>query len=84
MERDATKANALPQGSPEWVDEVVSYHSPSSGAIEAISAIRRASAIMITTIFENCPPCADRSTAVRYVREAMMTANASIVLGGLV
>lgn len=64
------------------VENVIRYHAPSEEAIRAISRIRESVKTLLITILVECPPCADRSAAVRSVREAMMTANASIVLGG--
>lgn len=64
------------------VMELVTYHAPSQGDVEKISIIRFAAAKMIQAIIDNCPPSADRSAAIRKVREGLMTANASIVLAG--
>lgn len=64
------------------VMEIVTYHAPSVGDIEKISIVRFTAAKMIQAIIDNCPPSADRSAAIRKVREGLMTANASIVLGG--
>jgi len=33
-------------------------------------------------IHENCPESPDRTAAIRHLREAVMTANASIATGG--
>lgn len=67
-----------------WVDELVAYHQPTETAIGQITEIRSAAATFMKAICANCPPCADRAAAIRLAREAMMTANASIVLGGMV
>lgn len=64
----------------EKVQQVVSYHKPDEAGVAAITAVREATANLILTILKNCPPSADRSAAVRKAREAMMTANASIVV----
>lgn len=68
----------------ENVKNIVSYHQPTGQEIDRISAIREATERMITTILLYVPDCADRSAAIRHVREAMMTAIAAIVLGGLI
>lgn len=64
------------------VNDIVSYHAPSAEAIDNITRVRDAIEATIVTFMENCPPCADRTAAIRKLREAMMTANASIVLEG--
>lgn len=44
--------------------------------------IRQAAKYLAEHIIRACPRSADRSAALRKVREAVMTANASIVLEG--
>jgi len=62
------------------VEQIVTYHAPDEDGIKRISNIRESTKFLILTILRNCPPCADRSAAIRKVREGMMTANASIVV----
>ncbi len=64
----------------EKADAVVSYHAPDEIAIERINKIREATKNLIVAIAENCPAGPDRTAAIRKTREAMMTANASIVV----
>lgn len=64
----------------EKVLNVVSYHSPNPDEVAQIGRVREATANLILTIVKNCPASADRSAAIRKAREAMMTANASIVV----
>jgi len=66
------------------VDEVFKYHAPSEEQIESLKAIRDTAKILVLCILNECPASADRTTAIRKIREAVMTANASIVLNGLV
>lgn len=42
--------------------------------------IREAAKVLAITILEQCPDCADRSVAIRSVREAVMNANAAVAL----
>ena len=70
--------------SPDWVHEVVSYHQPNEAGLLAIGAIRVATVDMVNAIIRNCPPCADRTAAIRKVREGMNAANSAIALQGLV
>lgn len=64
----------------EKVEDVVTYHKPLDLQIENISAVREAVKNLILVIMRNCPASPDRSAAIRKAREAMMTANASIVV----
>lgn len=75
---------ALMPGSPEWLENVFTYHPASPGQSEKYVAVRSAAKELVKTIIDNCPSSADRSTAIRQVRESVMTANASIALNGLV
>lgn len=61
---------------------VIEYHAPSTAALQNIANVRLGAENLCRAILQNCPDCADRSAALRHVREAMMTANASIVLEG--
>lgn len=63
------------------IEDVVGYHKPDEEGLQAITNIRQATSDMIRSIILNCPQSADRTAAIRKVREAMMTANASIVIG---
>ena len=62
--------------------DVFSYHAPTSDQIPKYEAIRAAGLVLATAIGESCPKCADRSAALRNVREAVMTANAAVALDG--
>jgi hypothetical protein len=63
-------------------EDVLSYHMPTNEQIGAIQEVREAAAQMVETILRVAPACADASAAIRHVREAMMVANAAIVLKG--
>jgi len=62
------------------IDYIFAYHAPVQPQVDSYAAIRYAAKNLATVILENCPDCADRSAAIRKVREAVMTANASIAL----
>jgi len=62
------------------VGDVFSYHAPKPGQPERYESIRAAAKVLATTILTCCPDSADRSAALRQVREAVMTANAAIAL----
>ncbi len=58
------------------------YHKPTEDQVEKYARISAAAKNLARVILQVCPPCADRSAAVRKVREARMTANLSITLHG--
>jgi hypothetical protein len=60
------------------LDEAFKHHPPTPEQIERYARIRAAAKTFAGVLLENCPSSADRSTALRKVREAMMDANASI------
>ena len=68
----------------EQLDDVFSYHAPKRQQPQQYEAIRAAAKAFARTLLANTPPCADQSAAIRKVREAVMTANASIALEGRV
>ena len=59
------------------------YHSPGPEELPKYQAIREAGLNLAKVIVDNSPASADQSAAVRKVREAVMTANASIACGGV-
>ncbi len=78
--KDLTKK--LQPGSPEYIDEVCTYHAPTPEQIVRYQAVREAQKAFMQVIVANCPPSADRSDALRQVRSAGWTANSSIALNG--
>lgn len=79
-----TEQPPLSVGSVDWVNEVFTYHAPNDAQKAAYARIRSAAAALALAIRADCPASADRTAALRQVREAVMTANASIALRGLV
>lgn len=69
---------------PEQLRVIFVYHPPSPEQGRKYNVIRAKALEFAEAIVENTPPCADQSAAIRKVREAVMTANAAIALGGLV
>lgn len=61
---------------------VFEYHAPDSDQEVKIKSVRQAAEDFAHVILDCCPNCADKTDALRKVREAMMTANAAIVLRG--
>lgn len=64
------------------LDNVFSYHKPTEEQLPKYESLRESAKSFATVILEHCPPSADRTAALRKVREAVMTANASIALEG--
>jgi hypothetical protein len=64
------------------VEDIFSYHGPKGDQPARYEAIRAAAKAFATILIENTTPCADQTAAVRKLRECVMTANASIALGG--
>jgi hypothetical protein len=64
------------------VEHVFKYHAPTPEQLPKYEAIRAAAKQFAQVLIDNTTPCADQSAALRHVREAVMTANASIALGG--
>lgn len=64
------------------VDEIFRYHPPSPDRLPKYEAIREAARTFAHVLLEHTPRGADQSAAVRHLRECVMTANASIALGG--
>lgn len=68
------------------VKRMFTYHPVQAGGNQErrYRLIREKAAELAETIYLNTPRCADQSAAIRKLREAVMTANASIALDGAV
>lgn len=64
------------------VEHVFRYHTPTPDQLPKYEALRGKAKEFAQAIIDLTPMCADQSAALRHVREAVMTANASIALGG--
>jgi len=62
------------------LDDLFTYHAPSQDQIPRYNAINEAAKEFCRVVMQNTQPCADRSAAIRLIREARMTANAAIAL----
>ncbi len=60
------------------LDNYFVYHAPTEAQIKQYHEIRTAAKIFAETINRHVPAGADKSAAIRLVREATMTANAGI------
>lgn len=64
------------------IENWFTYHAPNPEQLTAYGRLRQAAAAFANVINESVPDSADKSAAIRKVREAVMTANASIACGG--
>lgn len=67
----------------ERVETIFTYHAPTPEQTPKYTAIRDAAKSFALVLLANTPRSADQSAALRLVREAVMTANASVALNGL-
>lgn len=65
------------------IRELFTYHPPNPYQAKAYENLRSAAKHLAEVILANVPRGADRTTAIRKLREAIMTANAGIALDGL-
>lgn len=74
---------ARPTSDEEIVAQFFSYHAPNELTVPKYAAINQAAKNFAEVVLANCPRGADRSAAIRQIREARITANAAIALNGL-
>jgi len=60
------------------IDQWFVYHSPKDDQPIRYGYLREAARSLAVDICRNVPPCADRTAALRKLRECIMTANAAI------
>ena len=66
----------------EGAEDCFTYHPWDAGQIQRGNNVRMALQAAFEAIIGNVPPSADRSTALRKIREARMDANSAITHGG--
>lgn len=66
------------------VSQVVRYQKPTEAQVAAHEALAQAAENFLVVILNRAPDCADRTAAIRLVREAKMTASAAVALDGLI
>lgn len=67
----------------QTLSELFKYHPPTEITLPKFAAINQAAKNFAEVVLQNCPSSADRSAAIRLIRDARMTANASVALNGL-
>ncbi len=71
-----------PDPDADRLDEWFTYCAPRSDQAERYEEIRASARALAETIIRCCPVSADRTTALRSVRQAVMWGNSSIACGG--
>jgi predicted ABC-type ATPase len=67
----------------ELINELFTYHAPDAEQQKQYEVIRDCAKHFAIVIMKNVPHGADRTAAIRKLRECVMTANAGIALRGL-
>jgi len=62
--------------------DVCEYKPPKTEMLPKFARLRVMAKSFLCEIGQQCPPCSDRTSAIRKVREALMAANAAVVLEG--
>jgi hypothetical protein len=77
-------APASPKIAPKMdLKRIFSYHPPTGDQPARYEAIRAGALAFVLLLDEHVPDCADKSAAIRHLRECVMTANAAVALGGI-
>lgn len=73
----------MPGVTKEDLQNWFTHHAPANGSeIEKYTKIRDKAKELAEVILETTPSCPDQTVAIRHIRDAVMTANASIACGG--
>lgn len=70
-----------PESPEETIDYLFTFHDDPDKTPHYVE-IRESAKQFAKVLIRHCPSCADRTTAIRKVREAVMTANAAVALSG--
>ena len=71
---------ALTDSERRFLDACFCWHRADQDTQDKMSVLRSAGGQFAETILELVPPCADRSAALRKVREAVMTSNLGVLI----
>jgi hypothetical protein len=80
--RRIAEPGPISDGDQAWLDDCFAYHSPTSEQQVALACVREAFLQTARVILQSGPASADRSAAMRCLRESRMWANAAIVREG--
>ena len=79
---DFTRAAELTPEVEKAIDDAFEYHKWDERKNVAGAAVRKVLAEAVKVIVKYVPPCPDRSSAIRKIREARMDANSAITHEG--
>ena len=79
---DFTRATELTPEVEQAIDDAFEHHRWDVGMIDKGMFVRKALATAVKAIVNNVPPCPDRTTAIRKIREARMDCNSAITHRG--
>lgn len=79
---DFTRASALTPAISATIDDAFNYTPWNADQVKKGTLVREALAAAVKVIVAEVPPSADRTTAIRKLREARMDANSAITHGG--
>jgi len=79
---DFTRATEYTPEVAASINDAFEYHAWTQEMIARGTLVRKALVDAVAAIVVNVPPGADRSTAIRKIREARMDANSAITHGG--
>lgn len=79
---DFTRAVGISPGVEAAVRDAFEYHPWNQTQIEHGKSVRDALITAVLEIIRYVPPCPDRTTAIRKIREARMDCNSAITHGG--
>lgn len=82
MSQDPKSVGAGRPVTDEQLDQWFTHHPPAGEQLRMYQAVREAGKAFATVVRDACPPGADATTAIRKIREAVMTANAAIACEG--
>ena len=78
MQHPSGEVSVPTEAPKDTIEELFSYHPPTGDQPERYKRIRAAAKALAYEIDLCCPAGPDRTAAIRHIREAVMTANASI------
>ena len=79
---DGTPDPRAPGFNPFDLEHIFKYHATDGKQLARYVRLREAARVFAIAIVQDVPAGADQSAAIRHVREAVMTANVAIALGG--
>ena len=82
LNADVNRASELTSEIKKMVRDMFEYHPWAPEQEEKGKKVREVLMYAVEAIIENVPPCADRTVAIRKIREARMDVNSAISFGG--